>query len=224
MIREPRQFRATHVCPEVRQASNKRKYCVPEPMSRKPSSNTVQELHEEDSVKLQTFGVAAAMLVLTTLRPAAQSPTIQSDALKDWTNMKETMTKIADAMPEDKFGFKPTPAQRTFGEQILHVAGANVGLIKMLGGKAAAPTVNAKATSKAEILKALADSYDYGIAVIKEQTDQAMLEAVKGPSFIGTATRARLVWATIGHAWDEYGAMTVYLRLNGIVPPASRGM
>jgi len=47
---------------------------------------------------------------------------------------------------------------------------------------------------------------------------------VQGPRFIGTATRARLVWVTIGHAWDEYGAMTVYLRLNGIVPPASRRM
>jgi len=172
-------------------------------------------------VKLHTFGVAALM-VLATLRPAAQSPTIQSDALKDWTNMKDTMTKIADAMPEDKFGFKPTPAQRSFGEQVLHVAGANVGLIQTLGGKTAAPAINQKATSKAEIVKALTDSYDYGIAVLKEQTDQSMLEAVKGPSFIGTATRAKIVWNTIGHAWDEYGAMTVYLRLNGVVPPASR--
>jgi len=171
------------------------------------------------------FGVVSAMVIaFATVRPAAQATTIQSDALKDWTNMKGTMAKIADAMPEEKFGFKPTPAQRSFGEQILHVAEANVGLIKTLGGKTAAPTIDSKATSKAAILKALSDSYDYGIAVIKEQTDQSMAEAVQGPRFIGTATRARLVWDTIGHAWDEYGAMTVYLRLNGIVPPASRGM
>jgi uncharacterized damage-inducible protein DinB len=175
-------------------------------------------------MRLRTFGIVAALLAVTTLRPAAQSATIQSDALKDWTSMKDTMAKIANAMPEDKFGFKPTPAQRSFGEQILHVAGANVGIIRALGGKAPAPTINQKATSKAEILKALDESFDYGIAVLKEQTDQSMLEAVKGPSFIGTATRARLVWDTIGHAWDEYGAMTVYLRLNGVVPPASRGM
>lgn len=175
-------------------------------------------------MKLRMFGVVAAMLALTTIRPAAQSTTIQSDVFKDWTNMKDTMSKIADAMPEDKFGYKPTPAQRSFGEQVLHVAGANVMLIKTLGGKAAAPTIDQKATSKAAILKALADSYDYGIAVLKEQTDQTMGEAVQGPRFIGTATRARLVWDTIGHAWDEYGAMTVYLRLNNIVPPASRGM
>ncbi|HEX3702575.1 MAG TPA: DinB family protein [Vicinamibacterales bacterium] len=175
-------------------------------------------------MKVHTLGLVAAMLAVATLRPAAQSTTIQSDVLKDWTSMKETMTKIADAMPEDKFAFKPTPAQRNYGEQILHVAQANVGIIKTLGGKTAAPTIDAKATSKVVILKALADSFDYGIAVIKEQTDQSMAQAVEGPRFIGTATRARLVWDTIGHAWDEYGAMTVYLRLNGIVPPASKGM
>jgi uncharacterized damage-inducible protein DinB len=170
----------------------------------------------------RTFISVAAIFVVAALRPTAQSVSIQSDLLKDWTNMKETMTKIADAMPEDKFDYKPTPAQRSFGEQILHVAQANVGLMKSLGGKAAAPTIDKAATSKAATMKALTDSYDYGTAVIKEQTDQSMAEAVQGPSFIGTATRARLVWDTIGHAWDEYGAMTVYLRLNGIVPPASR--
>lgn len=175
-------------------------------------------------MKRRMFGVVAALVALTTLKPAAQSTTIQSDVLKDWTKMKDTMTNIADAMPEDKFGYKPTPAQRSFGEQVMHVAGANVMIIKTLGGKAAAPTIDQKATSKAAILKALADSYDYGTAVLKEQNDQSMLEAVQGPRFIGTATRARLVWDTIGHAWDEYGAMTVYLRLNNIVPPASRGM
>ncbi len=178
----------------------------------------------EGFVKIRTLGLAAALLAFATLRPAAQSATLQSDVVKDWTNMKETMTKIADAMPEDKYGFKPTPEQRSFGEQVLHVAGANVMIMKTLGGKAAAPAIDQKATGKAAILKALADSYDYGTAVLKEQTDQTLVEPVQGPRFIGTATRARLVWDTIGHAWDEYGAMTTYLRLNKIVPPASRGM
>jgi uncharacterized damage-inducible protein DinB len=172
----------------------------------------------------RSFGLAIAICALTAMRPAAQSATVQSDALKDWTNMKNTMTKIADAMPEEKFGFKPTPAQRNYGEQILHVAGANVMLMKTLGAKAPAPAIDQKATSKEAILKALADSYDYGIAVLKEQNDASMLQPVQGPRFIGTATRARIVWDAIGHAWDEYGAMAVYLRLNGIVPPASRGM
>jgi uncharacterized damage-inducible protein DinB len=181
-------------------------------------------LSEEELMKVRIVGLIAAFVAVATLGPAAQSNAIQADLLKDWTGMKDRIAKIADAMPEDKFDYKPTPAQRSYGEQILHVAEANVGLMKFLGAKAAAPTIDTKARSKEAILKALADSYDYGTAVLKEQNDQSIAEVVKGPSFIGSATRARLVWVVIGHAWDEYGAMTVYLRLNGIVPPASRGM
>lgn len=170
----------------------------------------------------RSLGVTTALLLICVLRPAAQSPSLQSELLKDWTNMKDRMMKIADAMPEDKFGFKPTPAQRSFGEQMMHVATANVGLIKVLGAKAAAPTLNAKATAKAEILKALGDSYDYGVAAISEQTNESLVQIVEGPRFLGSSTKARVVWSTIGHAWDEYGVVTTYLRLNGIVPPASR--
>jgi len=166
--------------------------------------------------------IVAALIVVATGRPAAQSGSIQAELLKDVTNQKDQMGKIADAMPEDKFGFKSTPAQRSYGEQILHVAGANVMIFKTLGAKAAAPAINQKATGKAEILKALADSYDYGIAALKEQTDQTMLQTVQGPSFLGTSTRARLSYFVMNHAMDIYGQMAVYLRLNGIVPPASR--
>ena len=173
-------------------------------------------------MKLRTFGVVAALLAVATLRPAAQSATIQSDALKDWTNMKDTMAKIANAMPEDKFGFKPTPAQRSFGEQILHVAGANVGIIRTLGGKAAAPAINDKATSKADTIKAMSDSFDYGTALLNEQTDQTMAASIQGPPWMGPSTRARIYAFLIGHTQDTYGQMVVYLRLNGLVPPASQ--
>ena len=167
------------------------------------------------------------------LRASAETPTIFSDLLKDWQAQKETMMKIADAMPADKFTYKSTPAQRSYGEQILHVAGANVELLKFLGAKAPTPfpvapmitdmvTFGLKMTGKAEILKALSDSFDYGEAVLKELGPAGMTEVVKGPPWIGDATRAKLVWYTMGHTQDIYGQMAVYLRLNGIVPPASR--
>ena len=67
-------------------------------------------------MKIKIFGIAAALVVAAmAVRPAAQSTTIHGDVVKDWTNMKETMTKIAEAMPEDKYGFKPTPEVRSFG-------------------------------------------------------------------------------------------------------------
>ncbi len=172
---------------------------------------------------VRTFAIVAAIVaVVAVTRPAAQAPSIQAELLKDLTNQKDQMAKIADAMPEDKFGFKSTPAQRSYGEQIMHVAGANVMLFKALGAKAAAPTINPKATAKAEILKALADSYDYGIASLKEQTDATMMQSVQGPAFLGASSRTRVAYFVLNHAMDIYGQMAVYLRLNGIVPPASR--
>jgi uncharacterized damage-inducible protein DinB len=172
---------------------------------------------------LQILAFVCAVLVPGT--PAAAQPvSVQRDALNDWTSQKDTMMKIAEAMPADKYGYKSTAPQRTFGEQILHVAEANVIQMGRLGFKAAAPAINMKATSKAEILKALSDSFDYGTAALKEQTDQTMLQMADASrfSFGGPSTRARVVFFVIGHTWDIYGQMAVYLRLNGIVPPASQ--
>ena len=165
--------------------------------------------------------IAAAFIALAIARPYAQSSAVKDEVLKDWTGMKDTMVKISNEMPEDKFGYRSTPSQRNYGEQILHIAGANVNFLKGLGGKATPPAVNMKATAKAEIVKALADSFDYGTALINEQTEDAMVQKVKAP-FLGDATRSRVYYFLIGHAWDIYGQMAVYLRLNGHVPPASQ--
>ena len=99
---------------------------------------------------------------------AAPAPTSQvlMQLRSDWQGQKDMMMKIADAMPENKFGYKSTPPQRNYGEQIMHVASSNVELLKVLGGNAAAPGFTAEsAKTKADILKALGDSYDYGTAL-----------------------------------------------------------
>ena len=162
------------------------------------------------------------MLAAAIVRPAAQTANLNAELLKDWTDQKAMMMKIADAMPEDRFSYKSTPAQRDFGQQVLHIAGGNVAYIRFLNGKAAAPAINRTATAKAEILKALADSFDYGAAVINEQTDQSMMQTVQTNTFLGPSSRARVIYFLLGHTWDIYGQMAVYLRLNGIVPPASQ--
>ena len=169
-------------------------------------------------------GFVCVALILATLGPAAQSVSLQRDALDDWTSLKSTMMKISEAMPADNYGYKSTPPQRSFGEQILHVAEANVIQMGRLGFKAAPPAIDMKATSKPAVLKALSDSFDYGTAALKEQNDQTMLQMADASrfSFGGPSTRARVVFFVIGHTWDIYGQMAVYLRLNGIVPPASQ--
>jgi len=160
----------------------------------------------------------------------AQPPSPQSvvlrDLLNDWQMQKDAMMKIADAMPEDKFGYKSTPPQRSYGEQVMHAAMTNVDLLKVIGGKAVSPSFAAESVkTKADILKALSDSYDYGTALLNGQTEATIGQPLQdAPSWLGPSTRARIVWTLLAHSMDIYGQMAVYLRLNGIVPPASRGV
>jgi uncharacterized damage-inducible protein DinB len=171
---------------------------------------------------VQLLGIICLVLVVTALKPSAQALSINGEMVKDWNDLKATMDKIAAAMPEDKFSFKSTPAQRSYGEQILHVAQVNIRLLGGVGAKVAAPNADLKATTKAGIIKAMDDSFDYGTAVLKEQTDQTMLQAAAmPPGFMGPSSRARMFTFLMGHTWDIYGQMAVYLRLNGVVPPAS---
>ena len=154
-----------------------------------------------------------------------ESVSLQAELLKDWTGLKDTMHKIAAEMPADKYNFKATPAQQTFGERTVHVASANVYVLGLLGGTAAKPTIDPKATSKDAALKALDESFDYGTAILKQQTDQTLLQSIASPpKFMGPSSRARVISFLVGHTWDIYGQMAVYLRLNGLVPPASQKM
>jgi hypothetical protein len=182
-------------------------------------------------MKESTFVLLVGVcIVLTASTAAGQRATLSIDVLKDWNAQKATMMRIADAMPEDKFAYRSTPAQRSWGEQILHVAGGNVFLMKFLNGKTPAPAVNTsdmvvfglKASTKAEYLKALNDSFDYGEAVLKEFSEAGLTDTVQGPPWMGPSTRVRMIYDAISHCQDIYGQMAVYLRLNGIVPPASR--
>ena len=155
---------------------------------------------------------------------AAGGATVLGDLIQDWEGQKEALMGIADAMPEDSFGYKSTPAQRSYGEQVMHVATVNVGLLKLVGGDAPPPSFTADSvTTKAEMLQALAESYDHGIALLNEQTDASIDETIDA-AFLGPSTRARVFWFLLGHSMDIYGQMAVYLRLNDIVPPASRGV
>ena len=159
------------------------------------------------------------------LQLTAQSPSLQANAFADWTSQQDTLMKLASAMPEDKFHYKPTAPQRDFGEQVLHIAEANVIQMGRLAPKTIVPTINMKATSKAEILRALQESFEYGAAALKEQTDATLLqsaETTRFDRFMGPSTRARVVSYVMGHTWDIYGQMVVYVRLNGITPPASQ--
>jgi uncharacterized damage-inducible protein DinB len=153
---------------------------------------------------------------------APSCTTVQCDVLGDWGRAYGLLIGVAEAMPEDKFSFKPTPAQETFGQRLMHVAGIDLKLLSTVGGKTKPPMVNVQATSKADIVAALRQVNDFGAAVIKEFNDQQLAERVASLPFLGaTASRLRVIYFSMTQGTDIYGQLVVYLRLSGITPPAS---
>ena len=170
------------------------------------------------------------LALLSCVSSVAFGASLAADLQKSWAQQKDLLTRAVDAMPEESFSFQPTPAQRTFGEQVLHIAGANSFLFRFTGAEAkgfevdlskVSTTFGLEASTKAEILEALESSFDHGIEALGEFDDDAMLEEVQGPPWVGKVTRAAMVNFILGHNMDIYGQIVVYLRLQGVTPPAS---
>ena len=145
----------------------------------------------------------------------------------DWSRNNVMLYGLANSMPEEKFGYKPTPAQQTFGERVLHVAQVNLMLLQALGAKTPMPVIDMNAISKAASMDALQRVGGYGIAVIKELGEQGLLARIDSPGPVGwfmgpQVSRQRVLYFLMTHSKDTYGQLVVYARMNGITPPASR--
>ena len=133
------------------------------------------------------LALIAVTVGLATATPAAQTASLQGDFLKDWAGQKDMLAKIADAMPEGKYGFKATPAQRSFGEHVMHIAQINMMLLQTFGSKVPAPQINMKATSKADVMKhsRLTTARPFS------GTDQTMAGTIQGPPWMRGRPPAR---------------------------------
>lgn len=146
-------------------------------------------------------------------------------------NLEEEFVPAAEAMPEDKFAFAPTNGEfkgvRTFGQQIKHVAAVNYELgAAILEEK---PPVDigdesgpASVTTKTAIIKYLKDSFVYVHKAVQTINEKNLIETVRSPFGEGKVSRLGLATSVAWHGYDHYGQMVVYLRMNGIIPPASR--
>jgi uncharacterized damage-inducible protein DinB len=164
--------------------------------------------------------LASILLVLgcAAAGAAQDASALAADLERDWTAQRVRMIALAEAMPAEKWDFKATPPQRTYGEQLHHLAQAHVTMLKAADPSGAIPVPQIPAThGRAEVIKALGEAYDYGTAVLKRSA-----AALTQPAGAGGSTPARAVWAAMNNAMNHYGQCVVYLRLNDIVPPASR--
>ncbi len=177
-------------------------------------------------------------LLILTITAAAQVPkpkeekrTVQMVLDHTVLNLEYEFVPAAEAMPEDKFGFAPTNGEfkgvRTFAEQIKHVAAVNYELASAILEEKPPVDIGdesgpASITTKADILKYLKESFAYVHKAIATINDKNIVETVRSPFGEGKVSRMGLAISVAGHGYDHYGQMVIYLRMNGIVPPASR--
>lgn len=146
-------------------------------------------------------------------------------------SMEHEFVPAVEAMPDDKFDYAPTAGEfknvRTFAQQAKHVAAVNYVLGgAILGEKPPAETAGESGptslTTKADIVKYLKASFEYAHKAIGTINEKNMLAPMKNPFGDGTMPKMALAGIITSHGFDHYGQMVVYLRSNGIVPPASR--
>jgi len=165
--------------------------------------------------------------------PQQQPPTVASVLDTYYGIVERQVVSAAEAMPEDKYSFAPTNGEfkgvRTFAEEVKHIAYANHLFFGPLMGenidaKSLEQNTNgpAELKSKAEIVQYLKDSFALGHRAIATITPENEVTPLPKPVFPFLSTRLGI--ATIGsfHPMDHYGQMVEYLRMNGIIPPASR--
>jgi uncharacterized damage-inducible protein DinB len=176
----------------------------------------------------------AATLTLQAQAPAAKpapAPTFAMSFNRNLSSVESEAVSAVEAMPEATFNFAPTQGEfkgvKTFAQQAKHIAAVNISLAAAIleekpamdpGGEDGPDALK----SKAEVVKYLKDSFAYLHKAMDSLTEANILGLVKSPW--GEGKGSRLGFATLGvsHGFDHYGQIAVYLRMNGIVPPASR--
>jgi uncharacterized damage-inducible protein DinB len=172
--------------------------------------------------------------VVNTKNAAALDAPQEKRALQAlWTIAEKQIVPAVDAMPADKFGFAPTDGEfkgvRTFGQMVKHLSATNHILAAAALGEEpptdAGDEVGPQAVrTKAEMLDYLNSSFAHLSNAIEAigQTNVPVNTSPISPLKKGDATRSGLVVESLMHAADHYGQIVEYLRMNGIVPPASR--
>jgi uncharacterized damage-inducible protein DinB len=177
---------------------------------------------------------AAALLLVSATAPAQDRPEIGDPMAQTvaqyFTMVEHQFVSLADAMPADRWSFAPKDGEfkgvRTFAEQVKHVACANFAFFNQVEKKA--PPADCEtggpspARTKAELMQYLRESFAYASQVMRRLTPANAMDRVEG-RYGGPTTRLGISTLAVWHATDHYGQLVVYLRMNGIVPPASAG-
>lgn len=168
-----------------------------------------------------------AILALIFVSSSVSAQFTQPQMAAEWQRAKLYTKAYLDAMPEDGYGFKPTPGIRSFAQQMLHLSDVNYIFASVasdkpnpVGETLAAHNVNEKTVSptKEATIKAVMDSYDWVISTLQNMTPDQMQGTAKFGKL--DITRSGLFGKAFEHQTHQRGQTTIYLRLKGVTPPA----
>ena len=153
---------------------------------------------------------------------AAQMASPVADAFR-WEAQRSAKNLVAAAeiMPADKYGFKPTPAQMSFGDVVMHLSGGNDELCGLIGGvKAPTRTNVTMAAGKDALVARLKETFKFCDEALAKLDDSNLGE--KMSVFGMPLTRSITMMITADDWGDHYSQSAIYLRLNGLLPPTAK--
>lgn len=152
--------------------------------------------------------------------PKAAGPFAEAMA-RFWQTAERNMPAAAEAMPAEKYGFKPTPQQMSFGHIIAHETQSNEMLCGALSGHPAGMAAPDSTAPKDQLVARIKQSFTACEEVVRNLQESALGDSV--PFFGGRKATKAVVAAYLLHDWaDHYAQAAMYLRLNGILPPSAR--
>ena len=165
--------------------------------------------------------IAALVVALAPVSLAAQNP-VATAFRENATTMGKNLMAAADVMPADKYGFKPTPAQMSWGDIVVHLAQGNDFLCGTIGGmKAPQRTTVTGASSKDALVARLKETFAFCDKALAALDDSKLSES--RPMFGGQSmSLAAIETLTTGDWADHYSQAAIYLRLNGLLPPTAK--
>jgi uncharacterized damage-inducible protein DinB len=177
-------------------------------------------------LNMKLLATVAITLAIVSTGSAQTANPLSAGAKRSYDIIKNYILKTTAKVPEEHYSFKPTPDVRSFGEIIGHLADANYGICAVAagekppaGGFDPATSIEKTKKTKADLDKALADSFAYCDKAHAGMTDAAGTAVVK--FFTGEMPKLSVLEFNTHHDFEHYGNLVTYMRLKGIVPPSS---
>jgi uncharacterized damage-inducible protein DinB len=186
-------------------------------------------------MKKRIVGAVLAVLILVALasaqdtmkRDAAPKPAVgpSQALLENWNYIGRKLIAMAEDFPEDKYDFKPVPAERSFAEQLLHAANGNYFFTNPAMGLKPPAEEDPKREqykTKAAVVEFVKKAFADGAAAIQKKGDKGMNDLIVDPFENQQVRVSDMAWGLIEHSGEHYGQLVVYYRVAGLVPPESR--